>query len=590
MANSNVDLVQALDKIRLNNLYVHNDELSDVAFTNEKLKDRKVYLVETLAVVNALVDRGTMLLYGGHGGGKTTLAKYLGQIFYRLSKDEIEDCILRGHPQLTEEKILGSLDIAQLTGRKNLNKKDQIDVIWNDFVDSEWKIIDELNRLSPYAQNILLSLLAESSVKYHNESKRLPNFSVYATMNPPDGTSNWEMSLPFKDRFALALPITMPDYESLSTIGKKDKSSKQDDLSTYLKDFDLKEVQDNIKGIKYTEDAELFINFIISSYRLCDRISKESNDSTSVEKDLCKGCHFNVPDKVCNKIKHPLSVRVKEDLYRYGKALAWFLGDKEVEQYHIKTIAPYMIWHRSELSKIYKFKYGNVQEQNEFITNIDLDATKEIIDKIEQEFGGIKEDLKTFDKIKKGKLTIQELNDFLTSMKNTNNNFLIAKKEIIPILDNEYSSVYQKIIDYNTQIGDLKDIDKLKELKDKLLSNYNIPNRQFLADSIERKIRTVGTSSLKEELFKIPMETFIYRVDKKCPELAKKIKLSYPAFPATFSPAIRKQETIADIADSEYDLTMERISESGGKYSLRFKYRGKTDTSVYIFLKESNAN
>jgi MoxR-like ATPase len=259
MANSNIDLVQALDKIRLNNLYVHNDELKGVAFTNEKLKDRKVYLVETLAAVNALVDRGTMLLYGGHGGGKTTLAKYLGQIFYRLSKDEIEDCILRGHPQLTEEKILGSLDIAQLTGRKNLNRKDQIDVIWNDFVDSGWKIIDELNRLSPYAQNILLSLLAESSVKYHNESKRLPNFSLYATMNPKD-EGNFIMSLPFLDRFALALPITMPDYESLSTIGKKDKSSKQDDLSTYLKDFELKEVQEDIKSIKYTEDAELFIN------------------------------------------------------------------------------------------------------------------------------------------------------------------------------------------------------------------------------------------------------------------------------------------------------------------------------------------
>lgn len=589
MANSNIDLVQALDKIRLNNLYVHNDELPDVAFANDKLKDRKVYLVETLAVVNALVDRGTMLLYGGHGGGKTTLAKYLGQIFYRLSKDEIEGCILRGHPQLTEEKILGSLDIAQLTGRKNLNKKDQIDVIWNDFVDSEWKIIDELNRLSPYAQNILLSLLAESSVKYHNESKRLPNFSLYATMNPKD-EGNFIMSLPFLDRFALALPITMPDYESLSTIGKKDKSSKQDDLSTYLKNFDIKEVQETIKSIKYTEDAELFINFIISSYRLCDKVSKESNDSLSVEKNLCKGCHFDALNKVCNKIKHPLSVRVKEDLYRYGKALAWFLGEPEVEQYHIKTLAPYMIWYRSELSKIYKSKYGDAQEHTEFITNIDLDATKDIINKIEQEFDGMKDDLKKFDKVKKGKLSVDEFNKFLVSMKNANNNFLLSKKEIIPTLENEYNPVYQQIIEYNKQIDDLNDIAKLKELKDELSFSYNIPNRQFLADSIEKKIRIIGISSLKEETFKIPMDTFIENVEKKCSELAKKIRLSYPAFPNTFSPAIRKQETISDIADAEYDLTMERISESGGKYSLRFKYRGNSATSVYKFLKENNAN
>ena len=106
MATNNIELVKALEKIRFGNLYVHNDELPDLTFKTPDLRTRKVYLVETLAVVNALVDRGTMLLYGGHGGGKTTLAKYLGQVFYKLSKDAIEDCILRGHPQLTEEKIL----------------------------------------------------------------------------------------------------------------------------------------------------------------------------------------------------------------------------------------------------------------------------------------------------------------------------------------------------------------------------------------------------------------------------------------------------------------------------------------------------
>ena len=68
---TNIDIIQALDNIRINNLYVHNSELEDdKSFSSEKLKSRKVYLVETLAVINALVERGTMMLYGGHGGGK----------------------------------------------------------------------------------------------------------------------------------------------------------------------------------------------------------------------------------------------------------------------------------------------------------------------------------------------------------------------------------------------------------------------------------------------------------------------------------------------------------------------------------------
>jgi MoxR-like ATPase len=184
MAKANIKIVQALDRLRTHNYYVHNDLFDGLAFESAEIRRRPVYLVETLATINALVENGTMLLYGGHGGGKTTLSKFLGQIFCRFSSDEIEDCFLRCHPQLTEEKILGSLDIAQLTGNRNLTHGKYIDVHWSKFVESPWKIIDELNRLSPYAQNILLSLLAEGSVKYHNSSKRLSTYSVYATMNP----------------------------------------------------------------------------------------------------------------------------------------------------------------------------------------------------------------------------------------------------------------------------------------------------------------------------------------------------------------------------------------------------------------------
>ena len=108
------NIIKALDRLRVSSLYVHNAELEGAKFSVPELKGRKVYLVETLAVLNALVEKGTMLLYGGHGGGKTTLSKYLGQLFCHYSKEKIEDCILRGHPQLTEEKILGSLDIVQM--------------------------------------------------------------------------------------------------------------------------------------------------------------------------------------------------------------------------------------------------------------------------------------------------------------------------------------------------------------------------------------------------------------------------------------------------------------------------------------------
>ena len=68
-------------------------------------------------------------------------------------------------------------------------------------------------------------------------------------------------------------------------------------------------------------------------------------------------CRYLMPKLVCNKVIHPLSVRVKQDLFKYGKALAWFLGNEKVLVEHIRVIAPYMIWHRSQLSKKYKDDY-----------------------------------------------------------------------------------------------------------------------------------------------------------------------------------------------------------------------------------------
>ena len=503
----NIDIVRSLDRLRNESLYVHNEELPGATFYSDRLKGRKVYLVESLAVINALVERGTMMLFGGHGGGKTTLAKYLGQIFFHLSKDKIEDCILRGHPQLTEEKILGSLDFAQITNNKPLNKHGKIDVVWNSFVDSKWKIIDEINRLSPYAQNILLSLLAEGSVKYQDESRIVPPFTLFATLNPKDN-ANEELSLPFKDRFALALPITMPDYDSFSTIGKREKNS-HTRLEEYLPNIDLSEVQKDVKSIQYTTEAELFINYIIASYRLCMRASKESNDTLSVDKNLCENCRMRGEEKVCNKIKQPLSVRVKEDLYRYGKALAWFLGAPQVTTEHIITLAPYMIWHRTILSKKFTLSLtdawrdeSNKKHLNDFITNIDLNGTRAIIKLIKKEFDGVKHLLIKFEEVKTGKLSQTEFDEFLMEASSSTYNSLILNAEILPVLKDKYLPVYGRIIDYNQKIDSCFDKDDLNTLKEELAFTYDIPNRQYLSAKIDIRLKEMKMSKSKFKLSK----------------------------------------------------------------------------------------
>lgn len=577
MKQSHKDIISALDRLRVSSLYVHNAELEGAKFSIPELSGRKVYLVETLAVINAIVEKGTMMLYGGHGGGKTTLSKYLGQIFVHLSKEKIEDCILRGHPQLTEEKILGTLDFAQMMN-PSLIKDGKINVIWNDFVDSQWKIIDEINRLSPYAQNILLSLLAESSVKYHNQSKTLSSFTLFATMNPKD-SANFELSLPFLDRFALALPITMPDYDSFSTIGRKDKSNIN--LCDWIQDFSLEAVQDEVKDVQYTDDAEFFINFLIDSYRLCCRVSKETNESLSVDKTLCKGCHYEAENKVCSKIKHPLSVRVKEDLYKYGKALAWFLGDPKVEVKHIELLAPYMIWHRSELSKKYRnnFLSKKVEESgsttiDDIIVDVQLDATKEIIKLIKKEFDGVKNYLKEFEEVKKGALDEDDFIRLKSNIKSSHNNFLILNAEIIPILENKYSPVYKEIRKYNSIIENTTDFNRLVMVKDELAYRYDIPNRSYIFEQI---VKQLGKLKAKEFSFVLSDEAIMSLDSLYC--LVIKAQPNFPKRVSMF-----KKITLMDFNNDECELSIKCTTK--GKWEIY--YKGDTSTLLYNKLYDLN--
>lgn len=577
MTKSHKDIISALDRLRVSSLYVHNAELAGAEFSIPELSGRKVYLVETLAVLNAIVEKGTMMLYGGHGGGKTTLSKYLGQIFVHLSKEKIEDCILRGHPQLTEEKILGTLDFAQMMN-PNLIKDGKINVIWNDFVDSQWKIIDEINRLSPYAQNILLSLLAESSVKYHNQSKTLSSFTLFATMNPKDN-ANFELSLPFLDRFALALPITMPDYDSFSTIGRKDKSNIN--FNEWIQDFSLESVQDEVKEVQYTDDAEFFINFLIDSYRLCCRVSKETNESLSVDKTLCKGCHYEAENKVCSKIKHPLSVRVKEDLYKYGKAMAWFLGSPKVEVKHIELLAPYMIWHRSELSKKYRNDFSSKKVEgtssvstDEIIVDVQLDATKEIIKLIRKEFDGVKNYLKEFEEVKKGALDEDSFVQLKSNIKSSQNNFLILDAEIIPILEKKYSPVYNEIRKYNSIIENTTDFNRLVTVKDELAYRYDIPNRSYIFEQI---VKQLGKIKAKEFSF-VLSDNAIESLDSlKC--LVIKAQPNFPKRVSMF-----KKITLMDFNNDECELSIKCTTK--GKWEIY--YKGETSTSLYNKLYDLN--
>jgi len=494
------------------------------------------------------------------------LSKYLGQVFLNKSEYQIEKAILRGHQQLTEEKMLGSLNFKQILSPNLIPEDGDIQVKWNDFVKSEWKIIDEINRLSPYAQNILLSLLAEGVVKYQNQSYPIGDFTVFATMNPPD-EGNEILPPPFMDRFALALPITMPDHSTLQTIGKIDESEKND-FSFALDNGVLIDIKDEVSKIKYDSDAEELINNIVSEYRLCDRIVKEASDSITVDNGLCTNgseCRYFTTELPCGKIKQPLSVRVKQDLYKYGKALAWFLGSEKVKTIHIKALAPYMIWHRSKLSK--QYISNNIKDNfnnNKFSVNANLEGTKEIVSLISDKFEyRMKNFLIDYKKAINADLHIDELEKLIDKC-SKNEQDLMIKKEIHPELV-KLKKVYTKVIDYKKEIKEANDQKVLMELHGALKREYSIQIRQQLSREIETKIRKNKVTKFNKQRFKIEISDII--------EL-KSVVIEIKGLKDF------KKETLSSLV-TEYDLTVIKVNNF-----LNFEYQGPENTQLLNELKK----
>ncbi len=329
-------------------LFVHSKELVirySQDDTGKSSKTRRVPLIVGACVLNALVPRSAMLLVGGHGGGKTTLVKALGRMLTGRSLEEIEDGILRGHPQLTEEKMVATLKPGPLM-------KDGVEVIvWRRFVTDFFKIIDEVNRLTPHAQNILLSLLAEGEVKYFDQVRRCDEFSLFATLNPGDA-GTFELGPPFLDRFGIAVPITMPSINDLELIlsSRDEKLFGFDEMwqvPAILRIEDLLTIWNLADKVVVPEGVSEYMRSLVREFGACMRADKSQSSGLTVETGLCDGCHFNTAKSVCNKVVLPLSVRAAKDLNRFSKAAAWLVGATEVSVDIVKTLAPLVFWHRT---------------------------------------------------------------------------------------------------------------------------------------------------------------------------------------------------------------------------------------------------
>ncbi len=429
----------------------------------------------TITILNAIVPNSGMLLIGGHGGGKSTLVKHLGRMFTGLSMDAIEECIIRAHPQLTEEKMIATLNIAKLM------QSGEEEVLWRTFTTSFWKILDEVNRLSPYAQNMLLSMLAEGKVKYYDKVYPTDKYVLYGTLNP-GGIGTFEMSSPFLDRFSIAVYISMPTTHDLSIIleSKDDKLLGYDELiqvPAILTKEQLLSIWFLVDKINVTSESENFIHSIVREFTLCDRLDKGNSEYLTPETGLCAGCHFNLGKLVCNKIVSILSVRVAKDLLRYSKALSWLLGFNEVRIETIAALAPYVISHR--------VKFVNRELNEKPYWGNRLKFTIDLIEKAKIRFINREKGYEILNKFREGRGTEADWE----YLKNFQASDLITKIDLIPLVESLNNPDYKRTVKLIHKYRNSQNLDKLVEINEMLQKNLTFPNRGELINIIGNALR-----------------------------------------------------------------------------------------------------
>jgi hypothetical protein len=334
------DLQRKIDALArsLENLRLHLGK-RDLA-----IGDRRVNSQLYFALANACLRNKALLLYGGMGANKTTLVNLLGASFLGLPFEEVENLMVSGHPEQTEEKIVGFLDPRQWSRSER-----EVEVLWTPWARSQWKIINEINRFPSGKQNLFLEILQKRKISYAGRVLVPGDTCYFATMNP-EFSATYPLDEALLDRISATVPAAQPDFLSGLMLSEREREVR--DLAAELPRFRLGEFSALPGCVAQTEiapQAELAIVSLLKDFTLCERApayDKTQLSSSKPSKGLCNGCHyFGNPECLCWQADEGLSDRARQDLREYTRALAFLLGRSGGVEV-LRAVAPFVVWHR----------------------------------------------------------------------------------------------------------------------------------------------------------------------------------------------------------------------------------------------------
>ena len=315
--------------------------------------------------------QGKELIIGEPGLGKTTSAEYVCALLYQFPLGTIWSSEVTGHPEQTEEKVIGRPDLGKL------NQGEEF-VVWSNFALLPVKIVDEINRLPETKQSIILNGVDRGNWEYLNDAIINREFCLFATANYQDRATH-AIIAPLIDRFDIMVESKYPGPNLayiIGTQGNPDHFLRHEELEAQFKQVlseripydelmertaalcerfgsyltqasgiqslsqaDRSTIRSQLETISFDLDANAFLRLVLAELSFCYHFTQKRSHETCV-----KGCHFT--EYLCHAVRNCASNRLPMSVRNVSQALAWFVGDERVDLRHVKAVLPYTLAHR----------------------------------------------------------------------------------------------------------------------------------------------------------------------------------------------------------------------------------------------------
>jgi len=303
----------------------------------EELTSRVILPGVTAKMIGgAILAQMILLLRGGTGTGKSTVAKLISEFFgasCEFKADAFGNVEFAGgdsnRVQCTfgtqSRSFIGGPDIGKMA--TGITK-----VVFKKFITKPIRLFDEGGRLNPYVWADLAQLLAEYELDIEGETLRLPRKGVFIfTMNPPNPMDPANNELPpfILSRVNMKLSLASTTVSANRKIAQK--ATSRVPMPVRYSQTDLEAAQDEFKAmVRLSTEAEVAVSAMVRATSFCRQGGEYCDKNEVIESGMFPSCCAN--SKVCDQVKglipcsesNPLDSRTIDAASDLACALAYF--------------------------------------------------------------------------------------------------------------------------------------------------------------------------------------------------------------------------------------------------------------------------